>query len=292
MKYLSLPVESVRERDIDFLLVEELISSKAFVDYVIEKLELPSCDMITNIQRSVNDFGLGETDIFVGYRHGDLRIGILIENKLDAIFQPEQAERYSSRARQYEAGGRFDTTYEALIAPAQYINHQNAFSRSVSYEQLIEYFQNTSFGVRGEFKATLLTIASEKLRRGYVAVNSEPNQAFWQSYYRHLITELPLVSMKPVSVVPAGSDWIDLSIGSRRFVHKLKKGQIDFLSLEEIEIQRLENLFMGKTELLTFGDRLVLRIHTAPLDRMSDFQSQITAVQQCMSDIRTATAVL
>ncbi len=292
MKDMLLPVESVQERDIDFLLIEEFLASRRFVDYFTKTLELPDCDIIVDVQRSVNDFGLGETDVFVDYLHGNAHIGVLIENKLDAIFQPQQAARYRSRARKYETEGRFKSTYEVLVAPAQYIARQNYFSRVISYEQLIEYFQKADLGARGEFKVKLLTIAAEKLRRGYVAVNSEPNQSFWRSYYQYLAVELPMVTMKQVATVPVGSDWIDLSLDSRRFVHKLKKGQIDFVALKDVEAQLLRKNFGGRAKQLAFTSGPVLRVQTISLDRLREFQAQIVEVQQCMDDIRTAVSIL
>lgn len=110
-----LPVESVRERDIDFLLIEEMVSSGDFVDFITKQLDLLACSRVVSVERSVNDFNLGETDILVEYLSGSKRVGILIENKLDATFQPRQFQRYKARARQYRGGG-YDEVYCVLIA--------------------------------------------------------------------------------------------------------------------------------------------------------------------------------
>ena len=292
MKKIVLPVESVRERDIDFLLVEELLSSVKFVNYFLGKLTLPECDELIEVQRSINDFGLGETDVLIEYKHRDTSIGVLVENKLDALFQPEQAERYTSRAEQYVVSGKYHQTYAILVAPQQYIEKQNDFQHCISYEDIAEYFKNSDLGDRGEFKETLLKIASEKLRRGYVAINSEPNQEFWTTYYNHISVAAPMIMMKPVSVVPANSDWIDLTAGRLKFVHKLSKGYLDFSLKDEDAINKLEKIFPGRTEKLNFKSGDILRIRTTPLDRMSDFQYQIENVNECINDMKNAAILI
>jgi len=85
------------ERDIDVLLQEELLFSH-HVRQVLGRalgfevdLDVKSCDL------SVVDT-TGETDIFVVYDAEAEHGVILIENKIDAAFQPRQPERYRERA--------------------------------------------------------------------------------------------------------------------------------------------------------------------------------------------------
>lgn len=285
MKRLHLPVEAVRERDIDFLLVEELLSSDTFVKFFLEMLSLPKCDYLVSVERSIHDFGLGETDVLMKYTSDARTIGILIENKLDALFQPNQAQRYTSRAEHYVGQGIYHHTYSVLIAPQQYIERQNEFTHALSYESIVEFYKKSSLGKRADFKISLLTIAIEKLRRGYVAVNSEPNQRFWMAYYDYLSDTLPDIYMKPVSIVPAKSDWIELYIGEVKITHKLHYGYLDTTGLHEHSAQKLKQQFIGRTKELSFKSGRVLRITSSPLDRMKSFDSQIDAVNACLNDI-------
>ncbi len=306
---LSLPVESVRERDIDFLLVEEFLSSSDFIDLFVTQLGLPPCNTITTVARSVHEFGIGETDVLVAYTSGSQTIGLFIENKLDALFQPQQAARYQARAQHHLLQHTYDKTYVVLVAPAQYIQQQTDFALCISYEQLMDYFKNSALqerqaahnqkdqnnqknqkdsGKRSEFKIQLLKIAAEKLRRGYIAINSEPNQAFWQAYRQQLAISVPTVSMKAVSIVPANSDWIDLTIGTQKFVHKLAKGYLDFISPSAAFTEQLKKTFGDKAEQLTFKTGTVMRIHTTPLDRRVAFLEQSQQSELCMHDIGQA----
>ena len=285
---LSLPVESVRERDVDFLLVEEFLATPKFINYITETLNLPPCTNIRKVERSINDFGVGETDVLVEYLNGSEKLGLLIENKLDALFQPRQAERYYERAKEYVDKKTYNETFVILVAPAQYIERQNEFSLCVSYEQLMEYFKNSNLGSRGDFKIQLLKIATEKLRRGYVAVNSEINQTFWQEYREKITLDIPEITMKPVSVVPVNSDWIDLSLGHQKIVHKLAKGYIDFLKPSTEYEATLAKEFGDRFERIEFKSGNIARIHTTPLDRLAPFTDQLNQYGQFLNDFRAS----
>lgn len=47
------------------------------------------------------------------------RVRILIENKLDAAFQPQQAERYRTRGDAYLQNGECDRWVTVLLAPRE-----------------------------------------------------------------------------------------------------------------------------------------------------------------------------
>jgi hypothetical protein len=81
-----LSVESVRERDIDIILLEELTANENFVKWIIDKLKLPNYKKFYGAWKSISDFGLGETDILFSYSTANnLIVYVLIENKLDCL---------------------------------------------------------------------------------------------------------------------------------------------------------------------------------------------------------------
>lgn len=69
-----LPVESIQERDIDMLLLEELIVNPAFVVWLIPKLEIEDIVSFNGVWKSVSGIGMGETDILISYNSA---IGII-----------------------------------------------------------------------------------------------------------------------------------------------------------------------------------------------------------------------
>jgi hypothetical protein len=88
-------VQSITERDIDLLLLEELNVSPDFSSWFYSKVMSgnPS-PILKGAWHSVSDPELGESDLIAIYDNGH---AILIENKIDAVEQLKQAERYRLR---------------------------------------------------------------------------------------------------------------------------------------------------------------------------------------------------
>lgn len=280
-----IPIESIRERDIDLLLIEEFNSSNKFIDYFFKRCNLPSCDKFIGAWRSITEFGLGETDILIEYISGDKHIGLMIENKLDASFQDRQRERYGERERKYVDSGRFSEMYIVLVAPQKYIESQDEFSVSISYEILEKYYETLGTR-RANFKKIVLRIACEKLRRGYMAVNSDIVQSFWLSYWKCATQSFSSLKMKLPKVVPDGSDWIELLApeGTLRITHKLAQGSLDCIGLTKEQEKNLSHLYPG-SEYKDFKSGRVFRIPTAPVNRKLSFESQIENLDVCFRDI-------
>src|SRR5688572_21584196 len=92
--YLS----SLWERDIDFLLLEEFHSEPAFVRWFVSTATgrpLENVSSFDGAWRSVSNAALGgESDLLVLASLADQKHALLIENKIDAIAQPDQGLRY------------------------------------------------------------------------------------------------------------------------------------------------------------------------------------------------------
>ena len=140
-----LPVESIQERDVDLILLEELSISKVFCQWFTSELQLPVFTSLVNAFKSISDFGLGETDILLSYMSNQKRIFLLIENKLDATFQDRQSERYYDRASQYVLEKSCDMAYTALVAPKIYCDNQDEFENFISYEDISIKFKEFTF---------------------------------------------------------------------------------------------------------------------------------------------------
>lgn len=229
MDYNYLPVESVQERDVDLLMIEELNVNLDFCNWFIGKLGLKLPTSKIKAFRSISDYGLGETDILISYRVKNKTNFILVENKIDASFQDSQYERYKKRGENYIKKNECDNSYIVLIAPKSFCDNQSNFSHYVSYESIKLYFNHKN-DIRSNYKAEILSIAIEKERRGYKAINSIPVQAFWKSYYEYKISNHKSFRMKKPDIVPFKSDWIQLfseRLQEITFNHKLEKGFID-----------------------------------------------------------------
>ncbi|MGV0956757.1 PD-(D/E)XK nuclease family protein [Empedobacter falsenii] len=284
-----IPIESIRERDIDLLLLEELTSDYTFCEWFIKELNLPNLTSINGAWRSITAFGLGETDILFSYNSNNSKIYVLIENKLDTSFQNEQFNRYIKRAEEYITNKECDQSFTILIAPKLYCENQNQFENYLTYESIAQRFELIG-SKRSIFKRDLIQIATEKLRRGYQPINSTTVQNFWLKYWQFKEEKYPNFIMKKPDIVPHNSDWpmlYDNNLKGITFYHKLAQGNSDatFKGFsEEIEYKLKEKLpdwAIFQKHSKSFSIRLL----SGKIDRTMDFQTQIENVDKGLSNL-------
>ena len=117
---------------------------------------------------------------------------ILIENKIDADAQPEQADRYKKHGELGTNKGDWSTFITCIIAPQKYLNSKgdaDLYDFQISYEKLIDIFDRLEAidHQRRNYRKNLLKLAIEQQRRGYAAKIDELVTEFWQSYYKIVI---------------------------------------------------------------------------------------------------------
>ena len=284
MEHTILPVESILERDVDLILLEELITDNSFCEWFVNELNLPKFLSVNGAWRSISDFGLGETDILFSYNSEDSKIFVLIENKLDASFQEAQYERYTKRANEYLIKNECDKTYTVLVAPNLYCENQNDFENYISYETIASRFESIG-SKRNLFKSELLKIASEKLRRGYQPVNSETVQKFWHSYWHFKEKHHPSFTMKKPGIVPHNSDWpmlYDDELQGVTFYHKLGQGNTDanFRGFSNELYFKIKEKLPNGMLLEKHNKSFSIRIKSSKIDRTKEFEDQIENIQQ------------
>ena len=130
-KVTDLSIAGVCERDIDLLLLEEFHAGDRFWRWLagVALGEDLAAARFVRARHSV-DQPSGESDLELAIeapagrrsrRARPRRIRILIENKLDAVFQPQQAERYRKRGDAYLQNGECDRWVTVLLAPKAYL---------------------------------------------------------------------------------------------------------------------------------------------------------------------------
>lgn len=155
MEHSILPVESIQEKDVDLILLEELSTDNSFCDWFVRELNLPNLTSVNGAWISISAFGLGETDILFSYNSNDKKTFVLIENKLDWSFQEEQFNRYIKRADEYLRKKECDNAFAILIAPKLYCENQSDFENYLTYETIVERFEFVGTK-RNLFKSNLL----------------------------------------------------------------------------------------------------------------------------------------
>lgn len=289
MEQPILPVESIQERDVDLILLEELSTDISFCQWFVRELKLPNLTSVNGAWRSISAFGLGETDILFSYNSNDKKIFVLIENKLDASFQDEQFNRYLKRVEEYLTLKKCNNAFAILIAPKLYCENQSDFESYLTYETIAERLEFVGTK-RNLFKSNLLQIATEKLRRGYRPVNSVPVQSFWHAYWRFKEQFYPSLSMKEPDIVPHNSDWpmlYDDRLMNIVFYHKLGQGNTDatFKGYPEAVESKVKQLLPEWAKFERHSKNFSIRVFSGKIDRTKDFNEQIDNVKNGLNNL-------
>ena len=111
-------IAGVSERDTDLLFLEEFISSPDFTDFFLRSIGLSNLGLsFLKASRSVTD-STGESDLEVTLKDdNNQNFVLLLENKVNAGFQPQQADRYRARGTAYVNHSKANAFATVLLAP-------------------------------------------------------------------------------------------------------------------------------------------------------------------------------
>jgi hypothetical protein len=205
------PISRLRERDIDLLICSEL----HFPESPLHRLFLGGWKggvaEFAGAWVSVSYPGSdGETDILVSYESGPKSLVLLIEDKIDAEYQPDQPERYQTRAelwrKEMPPGSDVETI---LLAPEDYFETQGSeiFDRQVSYEEVVEVLAEST-DVRTGFLARALQEGRRSLTQSYVGLHSDSTTAVWDAIWEMANSATPQLRMKSPGSKPARAGFI------------------------------------------------------------------------------------
>ncbi|MBN2732392.1 MAG: PD-(D/E)XK nuclease family protein [Balneolaceae bacterium] len=291
-----IPVETIQERDIDLLLLEEIKCNRKFTDWIILNTFKRSKEYnFIGAWHSLSQIRLGESDLAFKIKINNDEIIFLIENKVNASFQTDQAERYRRRGEQRKAKGECDKYFTLLVAPGKYITRNDDFDYYIEYEEIKEWFlQQTYLGERRTYKANVLKIAIEKLRRGYSPIVDTNTTNFWENYYEYAKLNFPHLNMRqPSPGIPVGSNFFmffpkDIGLTEKDdMIHK-GYGAVDLqLGGRRTEIIQLKekysNHLLEEMKIVKAGKSAAIRIEIDPIDVTQDFNSQIHIIEDAFN---------
>ena len=237
------------ERDIDLLLVEELYASPAFVVWIAARGgSTGAVNTSTVLHSKRRTRSRREIDIFVDlHLRGGQRVALLIENKLDASEQPDQAESY--REELHRIANDYSEAAMLIVCPNAYTCEHPGFTSKfdavITYEELSGYFDALAHDADGErakraqFRRDVLDQAVNKHRRGYTPIPNEVVGDFNAQYVDLLAEVAPAIRpgksmLKPANpdestsmIFDHGSSLADVPLDLRptRFAHELGRGQ-------------------------------------------------------------------
>ncbi|MFZ4748572.1 MAG: PD-(D/E)XK nuclease family protein [Sphingomonas sp.] len=237
------------ERDIDLLLVEELYASPSFVKWMAQRAglkgEIASSTVLHSKRRTRSR---REIDIFVDLQiRGAGRCALLIENKLDASEQPDQAESY--REELHRIADNYPGAAMLMVCPQAYARQHPGFTGKfdavVTYEALADYFDRVikasdgEAAARARFRRDILDQAVNKHRRGYTPIPNEVVGDFNARYVALLREIAPEIRPGKSMLKPANPDEstsmifdhaaslasLPPDLKPTRFAHELGRGQ-------------------------------------------------------------------
>ncbi|MDZ4688193.1 MAG: hypothetical protein SH850_24225 [Planctomycetaceae bacterium] len=150
--------QSVSEADIDWIICLELNSDAAFRTWFARQVFQFDAHHL-KVWRSIYDPLLGESDLlwYVSAPDGN-RWMALLENKINAVAQPAQCERYNLRGEQYRDQGHCTAFRTVLISPKTYRSTDSeAYEVRISYEEIRDWLASVG-GERAEYLASILTL--------------------------------------------------------------------------------------------------------------------------------------
>lgn len=190
-------LESVRERDIDLLLIEELHVEPAFQQFILKSL-IPQQEPANFVGawHSVSTHN-GESDVIAIFSiANDKRIALLIENKINASAQFRQSERYIERGEEGIKNEVWDEFVTCLFAPQSYlISDKQNYQTALSYEEVQQFFFDVKTA-RADYKSKVIEAAIEQQRRSKQRDVNEASTQFAHKYTRYIQNQYPELSIK------------------------------------------------------------------------------------------------
>ena len=286
-----MPMEAVFERDIDLLILEELRANEDFRTKFRSLVGLPPGQDLNfkGAWHSVCHPTLGESDLVVEFSdQGESVHAVLIENKVDAIPQPDQAVRYRKRGEAGIGEGLWQRFTTCILAPEQYLRNTSdagLYDTKVSYETLSEIIGTSlkGFPERAKFRQELLKQAIDQNRRGYSPKQDDRVTLFWRNYWESVTARFPALRMKEPGPKPSEATWIefhpfDFPEGFWIY-HKLKEGTVDLQT--PVKADRFPDLAQACKPWLKEGMQVVktgkscsIRVAVPKLEHAGDFAEQ------------------
>lgn len=288
----SVHIRGVSERDVDLLIVEELAASADFRTWFAALAGLPPDVALEDIARSVIS-STGESDLELLFRGPNGTTKVLVENKIDALLQPRQQERYAERGQVYIHAGSCERVLTMLVAPDAYAEGSEGFDARLSYEAIREWFEKRSpIDARARYKLQLLDAAIKRGGTGWTLVPNESATSFWRRYWQLASAIAPRLQMPPPGPKPANSHFIrfrPVILGARvELVHKVAYGNVDLqfagmaMQAGHFAAQHSHTLEPGM-QIARARKSLVVRVSVPPAVVEAPFESSEPAVRDALN---------
>ena len=282
-------IGNVYERDIDLYIINKFINDSKFKELFLEKINCKNYQVCKCLHSFSDEHG--ESDITIILENDNRKIGLLIEDKINAIAMPKQYERYIVRAEKQKHEGLFDNYYIFIIAPKSYIDSNTEakkYDNKISYEEILDYISGDVYG------ESLIKKAIEGKKKGYEVVENKPVTLFWEKYYDMVENRFSDLELK-TNRGPKGSKtcWpvFHTPIKKIQITHESNKGFLELrfrnVSLYYSEVYDIvKNVLKENMKLKRTGKSLAIRIDVPEIDFKKDFEEQEENVIKCLEEVK------
>jgi hypothetical protein len=289
-------LDVVEERELDLLLLLELYASDTFRRFVVQRVTHSDETKFLGAWRSVVTH-LGETDLLLLCEVANQgRVAIMIEDKIDAPFQPTQADRYQARGKEGIEDRLWDRYYTCLCGPKKYspLEESKAWHSLLTLEDILAHvIERPGADPRSIFLARALDQALAKFELGGFVVDPAAS-AFWQEYQRLCLAEYKDLSMSPLRPVQSRNEpWPRFAIGMLprdvKLEHKAWRGCVDMTfqrrSVDEVRT-KLASLLRPGLVVERAAPSSALRLRVGLLRAIEPFSGQQALVREALDAVR------
>lgn len=274
---MELIFDKIEERDVDFVVMRAFAEIEDFISLFLSKIGIASAEVI-KVEHSFTDSELGESDITVIIMVNNKKIGLLIENKIDAKAMHNQCGRYYLRGERGKEAGEYDDYAVFLIAPELYIKtneEAQKYVNKVTYEEIYDFFV-----VAGRiFDSEIIKSATKKQEQGYIVQEVPAITEFWKKLYIYCCESNKEIEMYKAEG-PKGprSTWPQFKVPLKgtALYYKAEPGVVDlqFSGKSEDGNRLRSDLLEIKQEDMHWietGSSLSLRIKVKPMNFRKEF---------------------
>ena len=277
-------IDHVLERDLDLVLMGALFASEPFRAFML-KSAVGWTERHSLVRTCVSEMAdAGESDVLlVVDLEGADRLAVMIEDKISAPFQPEQANRYRQRGEQGIQDGRWNRFTTCLCAPEGYLAEARPMEEWCAYISL-ELISEWARQSNDRYDAFVAAICEEAVakRDAQVREKSPEATAFWEAYRRlasQLLPEVDITRLPPL--VSLASPWPRFGAAALPadvlLEHKPQQGRVDLTfvksTLEALR-RRLPTMLPFDVKLAKTGQSAALRIAVPRVDHLRPFNGQ------------------
>ena len=279
------PFITARETEIDSIVVEEIFCSVNFQNWLLSKVSLKENSELIGAWKNVNPANFGECDIIAEFIENNKNIAILIENKIFAPEQPQQAERYHKTGKfLVEKGGegeKIDQYISCLLSPKDYFKEgspMEKYHKKITYEELLEWFKQQNDSKRMRVKQMVIQNCIDKAKTGYAQTVDESTNKFYKHYVDIARKNNPELGLRYKTYTKDNS-WRYIKPGifpsNIRIIHKGLDGFVD-LEISKIDIDNFSKLMINKLRdnmtIHKTGKSLSVRILVSTLPKITSME--------------------